>query len=769
MFRWTLTYQSTTVVADRDPVGWEGFNIDFIRSEKYFGIFKEISEELGFFCNAGGGQLLKDAFANEGFEANVEILVEYQCSDGDAWDTVIDGRASMDSYKIERLNEAEIAYVKIENNDLSYKIMSRDSLQIDIKSLTGVDGQALTPYTYDSNNVTLARNLQISSSLQNNELAPYSALPSSNSPAGVSSGLFIPATKALSTDLQTINDTDTQFLFAYSSGSLETFVANYGSSYYPVFEVTETDVQTWPSPLTINFTVSGTLTDPNMTATQGFFHSFALYAGFSFLSAVRSGALYVQPILTFLDGTTSKSFSFTQTITLLTAQAGVKIWAGIFSPTWFDSNSGTVGDFISNLLAGISVPILTTGTLAQNITYDISQWDFSFTSSNRFPASEIETCLIHEAFSRISESISGQNTAFYSNLLGRLNSQPYSYNSNGCHSFIGVTNGLGVRGLNEPITTSFSEMYDTVDAIGNIGIGVEAEPNGLNYSVVRLEEKSYFFNPNSLLITLQGITEVEKTVLDTEIFNEVEIGYLNWQPFAVTGLDEPLTKQTYTNIVKNIKNKLQLLSPAILSMNLIEIIRRFSTDKNITEDLQQDETLVYIALNRDVDASNNPNNLTTPEYDENFSAISNLTESTTALNLRYSPKRNLTRHLNRLAASLTRLSSLFRYASGEGNQDMTTTMVADGCAGDYSGQLLTEDAAIRWDDSNVRNNTPLFEPILYTFTHPISLTEYNQIKANTKGYIRGVCADGNVIEGFVKQVGYKVEQGMADFVLIKKY
>lgn len=761
MFRWTLTYQGNSTVVNNDPVGWESCAVQYIRSAKYFGLFKEFSTDLGFFCGGDGGDVLKTAFETESFEADVEVLVEFQCADGEPWEVIINGRASMDSYRIERLNEADVAYVKIENNDIGYKLMSRDSVPIDIKSLTGLDGQALTNYTYANNIITLSRKLTIKSILEEDVGGSYNnilgTVDSSMVEGLFSAGMYMPKVNTVQSDLQNIYETDNQYLVQplTLSPPFASFTLNYGELFAPIFEITETDVQKWPSSLTVTFSVSGSVNCGNFaggagytTAVGNFF--FEIFIGQTLYSAQFTPA-YSQLIVGSNSNPIAASFSFSGTLNIPAIEEGNKIWAAITLRSFF-------------------TPVIPGTTLFQNnITYTINTWDFEFNSDNEFPASEIETCLIHEAFSRVTESLSGQNTAFYSSLLGRKNSQPYAYSSNGCHSFIAVTNGLSVRGKTVPITTSFEEMYDSIEAIGNVGVGLEPEPNGLSYSVIRLEEKSYFFDGNSLLITLTGITNVEQSIWEDEIFNEVEVGYNTWQPFAVTGLDEPLTVQTYTNVIKNIKSKFNAICTAIMSMNLIEIIRRYSTDQTITQDLQQDELPVWVALNRSVDASGNPNNLTTPEKNENFSSISNLTQPATALNLRYSPKRNLARHLNRLAASLLKVSTAFRYASGEGNQAMTSTMIADGCAGDYSGRLLTEDADIRWDDQYVRNNVPLFEPILYDFTHPLSYTEYKTIKANTKGYIRGVCADGTVIEGFVKQIDYTIEKGIADITLIKKY
>lgn len=754
MFRWTLTYQGNSIVATDDPVGWENVTIQYIRSAKYFGIFKEVSEDLGFFCNGGGGDFIKDAYENEAFEADVEVLVEFQCSDGESYDVILDGRVSMDSYRVEQLNDADIVYVKLENNDLAYKIMSRDSIPINLKSLIGLDGQALTAYTFDSNTVSLARILQIASRFTNTNTATYNAI-GSVTPSSVHIGVYIPSTSSVQTDLLTVNDNEDQWLFQQPplSGSFADWLIQYGTLYYTPWEATETDVQKWPSLINVQANVSGTFYDPNPSALNRVFDvAFNIYVGPDFYTALQIGTYFSSPIVS-ISGTAPAGASFNYPAINFNIGAlpeGYKIYP-VFMVLNYVALTGSVG-----------------GNPVQ-FQFTIDNFAFTITCANEFPASNINTLLIHEAFSRQLESISGQSQAFYSSLLGRKNSQPYAYSSNGCHSFIAVTNGLSVRGKTVPITTSFEEMYDSIEAIGNVGIGIEGDPNGGGFTVARLEEKSYFFDSNTLLLTLTGLQRVTETVWEQEIFNEAEVGYNEWQPFAVTGLDEPLTRQTYINVIKNIKSKFSALCVAIMSMNLIEIIRRFGTTQNITQDLAQDEKLIWVALSRSVDASGNPNNLTTPEKNENFSSISNLTQPATALNLRYSPKRNLARHLNRLAASLLKVSTAFRYASGEGNQDMTSTMIADGCAGDYSGRLLTEDAAIRWDDQYVRNNVPLFEPILYDFTHPLSYTEYKTIKANTKGYIRGVCADGTVIEGFVKQIDYTIEKGIADITLIKKY
>lgn len=763
MLRFTLTYNSQTVIASEDPVGWQAMQLNYERSPKYFGIFYEISDELGFFCNAGG-QLLKDAFEAEGSEADVLVKVDFQCEEGGPFDTIMDGRAKMDTYRVERTNESEIMYVALQNNDLNYKILSRDGIPIDLKSLVGLDGQALTYYPGADTNVELFRKLQITSIIESAQVSYYTGTGLVASTGILHYSLYSPAVTPTQTDLQSVGDIDTQYLFEAANSQLLWFL-QYHDLFYSLFTATKTDVQNWPSNLSINFHVQGEWFDNNTSLNRSGEVAFNIYVGPNLFTAYNLGPIYSTIIGSFSATTANLSYPFniSQTINVGTMQEGWGVWAFIF-----------VNNYSSTTVAG--------GGSNVSFIHQIDNWDFTFTSDNEYPASSADCLLIHEAFSRSLESISGQNRAFYSNLIGRTNSLPYSYPSNGCDAFISVTNGLNVRGkFLEPIETSFADMYDSLDAIANVGLGIEQDPNGGNFSVARLEGKDYFFS-NTLILSLSGLINVETQVFVEEIFNEAEVGFDQWQPFSVTGLDEPLTVHSYANRVKNVKNSLNLKSPAIMAMNLIEIIRRYGAQANITQDLSQDENLIFVALNRTVNGGGTPTNLTTAEKNENYNQfISGLTNSTSALNLRYSPARNFIRHMNRLAISLSKFpGSLWRFVAGEGNTAMVTRLnnaSIQGCPGEYRDNGLTgitngrlaENANLAWDDTNIENRTPLFDPVLYNFTHPLTWSEYKQIKANPRGYIQGICANGTVIEGYVKEINYTLERGIATFQLIKRY
>src|SRR5690606_40654009 len=102
-------------------------------------------------------------------------------------------------------------------------------------------------------------------------------------------------------------------------------------------------------------------------------------------------------------------------------------------------------------------------------------------------------------------------------------------------------------------------------------------------------------------------------------------------------------KHTYSSIFQRIGQKITLLSRFIAAGLTIEVTRRTTREKSA--DYKYDNDTFIIALNPntiDIDPETSPD-LTDfqPEFDENFTSVSNLQNSDSRYNLRLTPARNL--------------------------------------------------------------------------------------------------------------------------------
>ena len=139
--------------------------------------------------------------------------------------------------------------------------------------------------------------------------------------------------------------------------------------------------------------------------------------------------------------------------------------------------------------------------------------DFTFTSSKiefkvieTTPPTVAETIMVHEAFNQVVDMIADSDGNFCSEFYGRTNSQKKTYKQNGEGSLRTLTNGLCIRGhLDKPIMLSLNDTFNSLNAIDNIGLTVDAN------NKVRVEKLEYFFNPDANIANLPYVNTYETT------------------------------------------------------------------------------------------------------------------------------------------------------------------------------------------------------------------------------------------------------------------
>jgi len=463
--------------------------------------------------------------------------------------------------------------------------------------------------------------------------------------------------------------------------------------------------------------------------------------------------------------------------------------------------------------------------------------------------------LVHEAFERITESITGEPDSFRSDFF-----------TNTCQKWNLLTNGLAIRqaktaeGLDYPLSASFEALYNGLDAIFCLGRRVEVEgvptdvlldasfctspfdntkyaplplsanyyeikltgsiaPNllvklallragevvweesvstldprlyrvplresvdqfrlvsnvegcfgvtvqGIQHEVVRVEPREYFYR-NETALSLDGVSDVDRSVDLQSIVNEFEVGYSKWESGLVGGVDEIQTKRSYVLPIENAKRKISAISNLITGGYLIELQRRKQFEQ--TKDAANDNDLFLIALNksalqskrysRDGMNQNHPTG-TVSERNEEFVDVTGMQSPETAYNLRLSPVRMAHNWRRVLATSTVRkVNPVLRFQTGTGNVK-ESDLLPDSCGG-----LVTRVS----QDMNVPLNvTPLFEPEIFSFSAPLSLTEFLELQQNAIFAVAFRCED-DFARGYIREVSYEpnADGGTANFSLLK--
>jgi hypothetical protein len=330
------------------------------------------------------------------------------------------------------------------------------------------------------------------------------------------------------------------------------------------------------------------------------------------------------------------------------------------------------------------------------------------------PNSNAEALLNFEIATRILQSITDLPDPFRSTLFGRTDSY-FPYPEDGDGSLLAISNGFQIRQFpleEKPIFASFKDWFQSMDAIYNIGVGIE------NNKVV-CERKSYFYSP--VVIWSFDNVEYSKNVAREYYFNEFENGFAKWENDEVNGLDEFNSKREWTLPMPVIKSKLSKLSPYIGSGYGIEFTRRKTYAKTSTEDWKYDNDNFIISVVR-------AGSMFASKKDEGYDAsyFKNILDPPTAYNLDISPKRSFKNWGYFLNGCLHHeQTKKVKFAFGEANY------IAESKRTDEAEVIIENENTLVSD-----LETPLWVPEYYEFEAPINAAVIQAMKANPYGVIQ---------------------------------
>ena len=782
-FKYDLTYSGGTITLDRDPVGWEDAVLKLKRDTDYHGVFKEYTFDLQFHCLGGGKPEIDGDYDTHGIQADVTIAISYKCAEDDSYTEIFDGK--LDFSKYERTKD--FTTVTIIRNDLSKIVMSRMDTDVELSTLDAIDGGTLTDYTYANYDLNMhckkvlkqtefggacginrRYRLGFTGVLSYDHWYEWTTLEESNSFTG-------------SNDFDLILD-DYNAGQINSSSELDIEVnPNAPGTLNPapshIFEANENT----PSTIDIDYSFSGNFTDFPFgvgSGTRGYNSdvTIRIYKGTGSLagaSLVHTSAAVVSSYTANFNQTESQNFNISGSYQATSVSSGDRFWV-VFFGTYFSPP-----------------PIASIVDL---------RWNFQnnsviFSADTDFDETKARVWAVHEALSRVCESITGQVspsastgiTAFYSSFFGRTNSQPVSYLDNGCGSFTALTNGAMIReffpledagsvlcydSVRRGVFMSLGSIFEAMNTIYNVGLGVEYKTD--RYAVV-VEPKTYFYDKTTTILSCPNIDELTMRFESEWCYNDAVIGFDKWEVEDFNGTDEPITKQHRALPgLRQLKNEYNAVTKFVAAMYAIEYTRRQSVKELGTTDTDFDNDNFVIALNRAVDAyTNEPSALDEAEKDENFASVTGLFEPDTAYNLRFSPVRCLLRHLNVLGSGLTKGISgndkKLIFSKGYNNYEMTGDMDSDGCAGDFTANPITETTTISWDEANARLNEPLWVPEVYTFDYPLSFSEWLSLVNSPYGVVEFSETSANFKKGYILNLDYQINKGLATFELLRAY
>lgn len=747
-YRFTLNNATKgAFILPTDPKGWDNMQRTLERGLEFHGFTYSQTTDLTFFCGAGK-EYLDDVYQTQGFDAIVTIIIERACG------CIVDQTESND-YSIDYSDDygsefggacefeesftgvvdyapyfttpRETSVKIIQTNDFQ-KVRNRIDTKIDLSSTTSIDGDALTPIANFPYDVEFhSKIIKTESELELTEMTEESINDTLNI-----TYCEIPFTRVADEIGVLQNPYSPYLVVGTSPASVQEIFLNLSDSQV-TFEVF----------INIDFVFSIKNSEALITPTGNYDVKLTFVHNGDDITSCTSGE-FLQIINTPIGTSYTNlhfSFSGTRTVVLDANKKGFLYFRL--------EEAGTAG-------------LRTFYTKIETIT----QNEISLTQQSEFLGSDVKSYKIHEVGAAISQRILGRDDCFRSNIFGRTDSAPNTYGSNGCGAFNILTNGKLIRGFpvaDAPVRLSLNDFYRGLNPIYNLGMGLEKISGNYYITIDSIEH----FYDDTVLFQLSNVPDIKTSIAPDYIYNNINIGYENWQTEFKNGIDEFNSKRQYSTGIKLFDNVKDLISQFVASGYAIELTRRKQYIDTPTTDTQYDDNIFIVAVARSLGLMDDT------EIDENYDSITNTINPDSSYNLRLSPARSLLRHLKSIAGTLTKYPGRFiKFTFGEGNykmvSDQTNGSANNTCDDYYNSASLAENDDIQWDSANA-DVTPLWIPEYLEFTYPITDTQFNLLRDNPYKCIEISDGTSDYIKGYLIRIDNNALNGLTQFKLLRAY
>lgn len=226
-----------------------------------------------------------------------------------------------------------------------------------------------------------------------------------------------------------------------------------------------------------------------------------------------------------------------------------------------------------------------------------------------------------------------------------------------------MSNGFKIRKFTDKnITISLEEVLNCLMAIDDICLIIQK-------NTVRVEKKNYSFIPEEVIF-LGEVNNIEREIVEKEHFSSIEIGYdFDGKYEEVNGLDEYNIKNTYSTCIDTTDNTLKAISKVRADAYGITLAQLKPFEKFPKLDTAYDkENFLFDAK------LIGGNNYELRHWEDDFvDEPTGIFSPQTAFNLRLSPFNSLLRKGKTISCGLQKFpTEMLKYASTEGNSQLVT-------------------------------------------------------------------------------------------------
>lgn len=639
--RYTLYNKSQGSIIITEPIGWTSDEKELARHEQYHGIISRFSNSSKFIGD--GKDFIQLIYDIEGINAEIELKREEKHPQTDVWTLSYSGYLDLSTWETEN----DQISVKFNSGGIEQSLKARESEQVEIDRTTTIDGKtiaALEPIivALDGRRIFLKTKYDV------NEVENTARLY--NQTNGQTRGSTTPV------PLKLVNQSHE----AAQSPIVSTLVggdtwnrSGNGETGLMFFAISDRD-RILNIKLNVTFKVNFLqFDDINFFR---FWLRLATYKDASDYVFKENRMLFTDDSYSRLNGKTF-SVNFDETVTVLAGES-----LGLVFDQNFDGANGHSAHLEIQL---------------ENIVSSLFLEEDSF-----YEKSTTKAILPHELLDRLVTIGTNKEKSFYSDFLGRTD---IGYPVDGPGALTGVTHGFWIRGFDKlpiptevpkvenlfkPLTTSFKDAVGSLDAVWNVGIGIETI--GFRERV-RLEELSFFYNNNVTIRLPFQVKNVKRSVATNYYYSGLEFGSEKGGDYQeACGLDEYNTKSTFTTIINRVKEIYSRVSKYRPDSYGMEFARRKPKLLNDTEDTPYDTDNFMMDLKRGItsifeqrkwqdDFEKEPTGVFNPE---------------TATNLRFSPFNCLLRHSWWFGGGFKKYATDYvRYGSSVANSQLKTKLI----------------------------------------------------------------------------------------------
>jgi hypothetical protein len=545
LWKFYIVLRNGNKVEIDEPVGWDSMDKSINRDEATHGMFFKFSEGNLEFTNEAYW-IIKEEYINYLGEGNLGLIIDFSADENDVYENFYTGK-----FDFQRCNEicGENCSIKIglENSSAELLIKNRQDIAVDLLKTTAYDNT--TPLSnYNGLNFDInipGKKLKLINQAKRTTTSNYdllsdfdvnNAITSISGP--VKAAVFIPA----------LDNVILSELEAFAPPSIDD--AFEASNYFDgaLFQKKTTDLLKCS---TGDFNISG---KAKLEIKSD--------AGGLSLGLLGQSTLYIQKKS--ISGTVTTLYS---AIPNITNTQYINSWDIDFSLSNVAISDDDVICFFVLIYFLSGVPsIASLYSTVHEETY------FKMEAASLCDPSPCKMFFIHEAASRVIESITNNTLKFKSEYYGRKDSQPYSFTNDGEAGLRAITNGLQIRravkqdNTSPNVFISFKELFESLNAIDCIGMGIENND-------VRFEPIKYFYN-DDIIFTADNVANIDKSIILNRLFNLYSFGYDKWETEGNNGLDAIHTKRQYRTVLEHTDGKLEKICKLITDGYAIETTRR---------------------------------------------------------------------------------------------------------------------------------------------------------------------------------------------------